>query len=132
MIQLNFYTIINNKANLIKTKKFWEFIKEDLEDRKEFQKLFKEYFYEELCKDRKFMNVFNTERNYFIGFENEIIGVMSFHKGYTFMSFDNFDYRELYKINGLVLPQPEEENDNPNVELVDPNKPGLIEPIYPK
>ena len=130
MLKLNFYTIVHNEANLILTKKFWAFIKEDLEDKQEFQKLFQEYFYEELCKDAEFMCLFNTERNYFIGLDNEIIGIINFHKGYTFMSFDNFDYRDLYKVNGLVLPQPEEEKD-PNIEPIYPDKPGLVEPIYP-
>lgn len=133
MLIFNFYMINGDKINLIASKKSWKFLKEDLEKRKLFQVAFKHYYESELCPDKDFMNLFNTERTYYIGIENEIIGFLNMHKGYTVLDFMDFDYRKLIQMDIKELPQPpKDEDDNPWIEPIYPdNIPPCIEPIVP-
>lgn len=61
-----------------------------------FIRWFKKYFYEVLLEDKEFLNKINTQRNYYIIFQdNPVIGIMTLYKGKTILKFNNYSYKEL-------------------------------------
>lgn len=63
-----------------------------------FSQKFEKYFYSTLIKDKDFLNYFNTERTYTIIAEEDeenIMGLITFHKGSTDLILNQFDYRTI-------------------------------------